>query len=181
MQWKDLAGVVGKAAPIVGGLLGGPLGATAGGLIAKALGVAPFPDAIADVLKNDPTAALKLADLQSNERLRLAELTNQHFEIEARVAEAALTADNDDRASARAREIAAHDTTPRNLAYSVTAGLFLMIAVILFRGLPVEGRDAILMLLTAMVSGWTAIMAYYFGSSSGSALKTAMLAKGGRE
>jgi hypothetical protein len=43
MDWSDLAGrVIGLGAPILGGALGGPLGAAAGHLLATALGV---PDA----------------------------------------------------------------------------------------------------------------------------------------
>ena len=38
MEWKDVANVVGKAAPILGTLLGGPAGAAVGALVASALG-----------------------------------------------------------------------------------------------------------------------------------------------
>ena len=37
MDWKDVAGVVGKAAPILGGILGGPAGAAVGSLVARRL------------------------------------------------------------------------------------------------------------------------------------------------
>ena len=34
MEWKDVAGIVGKAAPLLGTLLGGPAGTAVGGLVA---------------------------------------------------------------------------------------------------------------------------------------------------
>ena len=38
MDWKDIAGTVGKAAPLLGTLLGGRAGAAVGSIIASALG-----------------------------------------------------------------------------------------------------------------------------------------------
>ena len=48
MEWKDLAADVAKAAPILGGLLGGPAGAAVGGLIASALGTSNDPAQISE-------------------------------------------------------------------------------------------------------------------------------------
>ncbi|WP_258292100.1 hypothetical protein, partial [Escherichia marmotae] len=66
MEWKDIAGIVGKAAPIVGGLIGGPAGAAVGGLVASALGTEATPDAISRALETDPQAAVKLKELEVN-------------------------------------------------------------------------------------------------------------------
>ncbi len=54
MDWKDIAGPVIKlGGGVIGGMLGMPgLGATAGGLIADALGVDRTPEAVNDALKN---------------------------------------------------------------------------------------------------------------------------------
>ncbi|MDR0480130.1 MAG: hypothetical protein LBH31_10100, partial [Burkholderiaceae bacterium] len=71
MQWRDIAGVVGKAAPLVGGLLGGPASAAVGGLVAATLGVEASPDAVSAALLADPQAALKIKELEANSRPQL--------------------------------------------------------------------------------------------------------------
>lgn len=177
MNWSDIAGVVGKAAPLVGGILGGPLGAAAGGLVAKALGVAESPEAVAEAIQTDPAAALKLAELQISERVRLAELAEQHFAAEAARDIALIGADNSDRSSARQREIELQDGTPQVLAFVVTLGFFGVVGAAMIWGLPEHGQDALLILLGALSGAWTAVMSYYFGSSAGSRQKTEILSR----
>ncbi|MEX3628274.1 MAG: hypothetical protein VB138_01185 [Burkholderia sp.] len=75
MDWKDLAGIVGKAAPIVGGILGGPAGAAVGGLVATALGTDASPDAVSAAILQDPEAAVKLKELEVNSKVQLQQLT----------------------------------------------------------------------------------------------------------
>jgi hypothetical protein len=54
-DWSDLAGkVIGLGAPILGGALGGPLGAAAGKLLADALGAAEPTPAVVDAALNGP-------------------------------------------------------------------------------------------------------------------------------
>jgi hypothetical protein len=43
LEWKDVAAAVGKVAPLLGTLVGGPAGGAIGGLIAAALGTEPTP------------------------------------------------------------------------------------------------------------------------------------------
>jgi hypothetical protein len=67
MDWSDLAGkVIGLGAPILGGALGGPLGAAAGKILADALGAAePTADAVNTTLAAtaDPNAAALAAQM----------------------------------------------------------------------------------------------------------------------
>lgn len=79
MDWSDVGGMVAKAAPLVGSMLGGPAGGAVGGLIAKALGTDATPEAAAQVLKTDPEALERVRKLEmENER----ELTRMHLEAE---------------------------------------------------------------------------------------------------
>lgn len=81
MNWKDIADTVGKLAPMLGTALGGPAGAAVGTMISVALGTENTPDAVAEAVKNDPAAAVKLAEIQAN--LKIAQLnadTAQHSE-----------------------------------------------------------------------------------------------------
>ena len=75
MNWKSIANTVGKIAPVLGGLLGGPAGASVGTLIATTLGVENTPDAVSEALRINPEAAIKLAEIESNQKVKLEELT----------------------------------------------------------------------------------------------------------
>jgi hypothetical protein len=80
MDWSDVAGkVIGLGAPVLGGALGGPLGAAAGKILAEALGAAePTPAAVNAALAGpgaDPNLAAAAAQQAESEWLAaLAEI-----------------------------------------------------------------------------------------------------------
>lgn len=82
MNWSGLKGIVGKAAPMLGTLLGGPAGASIGTLIAGVLGVEPSPGAVEKALAVNPDAAVKLAEIESRERVSLETLVVRQCEAE---------------------------------------------------------------------------------------------------
>lgn len=71
MDWKDLKGIVGKAAPLLGTLLGGPAGAAAGSLVASVLGVDNEPDEVKKALEADPSLLLKLREAEMQQQTEL--------------------------------------------------------------------------------------------------------------
>ena len=77
MEWKDIAGIVGKSAPILGTLLGGPAGAAVGALVASALGVGGSPDAVSQALATNPDAAVKLQQIEATRQVDLQTLLVQ--------------------------------------------------------------------------------------------------------
>ena len=82
MNWSDVAEKVGQAAPMLGGLLGGPAGAGVGRLIAGALGVEDDPAAVEAALRADSDAALKLRALENDmEKARMAADTERQLII----------------------------------------------------------------------------------------------------
>ncbi len=81
-NWSSIANTVGKAAPILGTLLGGPAGAVVGSMIASALGTEATPDAIVQTLATNPEAALKLRQIESDERVKLQELALEQMKAE---------------------------------------------------------------------------------------------------
>lgn len=83
----------------------------------------------------------------------------------------------DDRKSAREREVAIKDNTPKILAYLVTVGFFGVLGFMMLHGLPVTGSEALLIMLGSLGTAWSCVISYYYGSSSGSQLKTEMLSR----
>ena len=86
MDWKDLAGGLGKAAPLLGTLIGGPAGGTIGSLIASALGVSNTPDAVNTALQTNPDAAVKLAQIEADQKVKLQELATDQAKAEIQAA-----------------------------------------------------------------------------------------------
>jgi len=101
MKWSDIAGVVGKAAPIVGGLLGGPAGAAVGSLISTALGTDSTPDAVSAAILQDPQAAEKIKELEINSKVQLQQLAVTAEQNRLTAATAQYAAEAADRDSAR--------------------------------------------------------------------------------
>jgi Holin of 3TMs, for gene-transfer release len=94
MDWKDLAAVVGKTAPLLGTLIGGPAGAAIGGIVASVLGCANTPDAVSQAIAVNPDAAVKLAQIESDERVRLQQLALAHADNQIQADTAQLQAVN---------------------------------------------------------------------------------------
>ena len=77
MEWKDVSAIVGKSAPLLGGLLGGPAGTAIGGIVASALGSEGTPDAVRQAIATDPNAAVKLAQIEADQKVKLQELSTK--------------------------------------------------------------------------------------------------------
>ena len=79
MNWKELGEKLAQLGlPVLGAALGGPLGAAVGRTIATQLSISPAaaPGFIDTVLAMDSAAIYKLRELESAERIRIAELQN---------------------------------------------------------------------------------------------------------
>ena len=62
------------------------------------------------------------------------------------------------------------------LALMVVGGFFALTTMMLFVTIPKEAQNIAYMLLGGLVTGFSLVLSYYFGSSAGSAYKTAQLA-----
>src|SRR3990172_1849137 len=77
----------------------------------------------------------------------------------------------DDRASARAREIAVKDKTPQILAFISLFGFFGILTALIFADIPPTAKDVLYVMVGVLGTLVTGVVQYYFGSSSGSSNK----------
>jgi hypothetical protein len=68
---------------------------------------------------------------------------------------------------------------PPLLAAAVTVGFFAILGGMMFGKMSVADNTALTMMLGSLGTAWTGIIAYYFGSSAGSAQKTEILNRTG--
>ncbi len=160
------------ALPTLATALGGPLAGAAASFVADKLGLSEKTvDAVKAAISGaSPEQLIQMKQIDADLQKFFAGLD---IDLE-RIAAA-------DRASARDRESKTGDSwTPRALALFITLGFFGVLGFLLVKGKPEAGGDALLVMLGSLGASWTAIIAYYFGSTKGSADKTALLAKAGR-
>jgi len=133
MNWSDIGGIVGRAAPIVGTLLGGPAGAAVGALVASALNVPNDPDAVSVALAGNPDAMVRVQELQLTARVELEKLAVQAETVRLQAAGAQYAAEAADRDSAR--QLAAkqpNDIVRPALTFIMLGGsLFVVVAVLI--------------------------------------------------
>ena len=115
-----------------------------------------------------PATLAKLKEVETSFKLKMEELGVKVHELDVQ-----------DRDSARAKEVATGDVTPKVLATVYTLGYFVLLGFVMKYGIPAEGGAS--QVITALIGALTAIQLqvanYYFGSSKGSADKTKMLGK----
>jgi len=68
MDWSKVGKALADSAPVIGSLLGGPVGGAAGALIASTLGTANDPAAVLARIQSDPDTLLKIKQLEQDER-----------------------------------------------------------------------------------------------------------------
>jgi hypothetical protein len=162
---ETILNLVRTVAPSIAGAVGGPLASMATRAISEAL--LGHPDGSQDELvdaaaKATPEQLLALKEAENNFVIRMRELD---IDIE-RIA-------NADRDSARNREVATKDWTPRILATAVTSGYFGVLFFMLIHGLPPNSNSEVMfVMLGTLGTTWGGVIAYYFGSSAGSKEKT---------
>ena len=164
---KNFGSLIGSVAPTLATALGGPLA----GMATKALSQALLGNE--DGSDDDIQAALRTA---SPEQLASVKKIDADFRVQMKSLDIDLERIAvDDRKSARSMQTETRDWIPRLLAVSVTVGFFAILIYMLVYGLPTTGNEALLLLLGALQTAWGGIIAFYFGSSSGSQKKDQMI------
>lgn len=165
-DWKAIVKTV---APGIASVFGTPLAGIAVQAVAGAILPPAAPqteDAIATALRTQPDLALKLKQADLDFKKAMAEAGIKLDDIAAQ-----------DRANARAREIATGDLTPKVLAGVFTLGWFCIQWYLLAHVIPQEMREIIMRTLGTLDMTLGAIIYYYYGSSASSDRKTEMLRK----
>jgi hypothetical protein len=155
-----------QIAPTIATALGGPLAGMAVSAISKAIGV--DPEKVGDLISSNKLTADQIA------QVKIAEI-----ELQAQAQELGLNFEKlavEDRMSARDMQSKTRSLMPPILAGAVTIGFFSILVMMFFNKID-SGNPAVLMMLGSLGTAWTGIIAYYFGSSAGSADKTALLSR----
>ena len=178
MDLKDVGKLVGSAAPMLGTLLLGPVGGTIGAMLASAFGCDSSPDSLHAAIAADPEAALKLATVESDNKVKLQGMMISHADNELAASTAAIQADVDDRKSAREREVAVKDSTPAALGWLVVGASVALGAAVVTGYV---SKDPALAGISGTVIGYVfgeakQVLAYFFGSSTSAARTTELLA-----
>lgn len=165
--WQDIAKSV---APVLAGVLPPPFNAMATVAVKAALGLSE------NTKEKDIEKALASASPETLLKLKEAEnaflLEMEKLEIDIERINAG------DRDSARKREIETKDKVPFILAILITLGFFGMLASLVWGwGTPSKDNEAIYLMLGSLGTSWTAVIAYYFGTTASSARKTEIMAK----
>lgn len=162
---EAILNLVRTVAPSIASAVGGPLAGMATKAISEAL--LGKPDGTEDelaaaVARATPDQLLALKKAENEFMLQMRELDIDLERIS-----------NEDRDSARNREIKTRDLTPKILAGFITTGYFGVLFYMLTHGLPTTGgSEAMLVMLGTLGTAWGGVVAYYFGSSAGSKEKT---------
>jgi hypothetical protein len=150
--------IISTVAPMLGTVLGGPLGGLAGNALAQALGTSDPKAQEEAIVAGNPDTLLKLKQAEDalKEHLRQMEIDEEKLTF-------------DDTANARAMQVATHDSTPKYLAYLITFGFFATLGYLIVYGKPQTGGDVMLVMVGALGTAWASIVSFYYGSSAGSA------------
>ncbi|WP_158117215.1 hypothetical protein [Vibrio cincinnatiensis] len=171
-MWDKVKSLVGGAAPLVGSLIGGPVGGSVGVLIADALGVENTPEAIEAELVRNPDALLALKKLESEERAALRKLKLDETTLFIQQEKNRLEDVQDARKQHK----------DHWMPWALTVILALMVSgmfAALFIGTPPEAYSQVLIMIAGTVlGGFGTAIAFWLGSSMGSQIKGKQMAGG---
>lgn len=169
---KTFGPLLGQIAPTLATALGGPMAGLAVKTLSNVLlgNESGDADAISEALKSaTPEQLADVKKIDADFKVRMKELEIDLERISS-----------GDRDSARKREMSVGDHTPKILAAGITLGFFGCLFWMFVYGVPKNGNEALLLMLGALQTAFTGVIAYYFGSSSSSKAKDELISKGGK-
>lgn len=166
----DFRAIISSVAPTVATAIAGPLGGAAIAALGGVLGISePTQEKVARYLADGQLTGDQLAELRQLELKYQAEEKERGF----RYAELEFK----DRDSARAMAASTHSITPAVLTWVIVTLTLLAEGALLFSQVP-PGADPVIVgrVLGTMDSALIMVLSFWFGTSSGSQQKTALLA-----
>ncbi len=168
-----------KGAPLLASAITGGVAGPILGIVAEVLDVeSDDPDELERAIANNPDAAIKLKEIQSQHKIELQKLAIEAAKVEAEREKAYIG----DVQNARSREISMAKITGKRdwtlyfLAWTVVIGFFILLVVLMKVTLPDGAAGYINQLFGALATGFGMVLSYFFGSSKGSAEKNAIIA-----
>lgn len=166
MDWKSIIGVV---APTLATALGGPLAGLAVESLGKVLGMdSPTVEKVKEAFSQGQLTGEQIAQLKQAEialQLRMRELDISEQQLYA-----------GDRDSARKMQIATQSLWPGVLSAITTLAVLGVIAARM-SGLALPEDSTTIQLIGSLTTGWGMCLAYWFGTTRGSAEKSQLLAQ----
>ena len=181
MKWSDIGNMVGKAAPLVGTLLGGPAGAAVGSLVAAALNVNSDPESVNAELVGNPDALVRIQELQVNAKIQFQQLAVSLETTRIQAEGAQYVAEAADRDSARKLAAAQPNDLIRPwLTVVVLLGSLCIVAAILLGFATDVLKDPVAAMTAGTVIGvWLAmtkdVMGFWFGMTKESQKQNAIV------
>lgn len=166
---NELLSIIRTVAPGIATALGGPLAGMATRVVSNVLLGKPDgedPDIEAALLGATPETLLKLKEADHDFAIEMKKLGVSLEKIHA-----------GDRDSARKREMTIRDRTPAIIGVYSFIGFFGILAALMFIEIPDRSLTPLNIMLGSLGTILASIVAYYFGSSKGSAEKNATIAK----
>jgi len=155
-------------APLLGTAIAGPFGGVAASFIADKLGIgAKTVEAVTQALSDgklspEQIASLRLAEIDFKKWMGDNEIKKEQLGFE-------------DRKSARDMQIATHSRMPAVLTTLVTLGFFGILILLIYKP-EFKANEIILIMVGQLSVAWAGCIAFYTGTTYGSANKNQMLA-----
>lgn len=172
--------LLGKGLPLLANVITGGAAGTVINLVKGVIGIdSDDPAELEKAVMNNPDVVLKLKELELTHKVELERLALQGAQVELEETKAYIG----DVASARAREMQITSATGKRdwlmmaLAITVVVGFFTLVFVALADPTKMSDNGPINLLFGAMVSGFTMVLSYFFGSSKGSSDKNTIMEK----
>lgn len=165
MAWQDTLKTL---APTVATALGGPLAGAAVTALGSVFGISePTSDKIAKLFVDGQVSADNLAAIRKLE----LDYQNQEKERGFKYSELAFK----DVDSARQMQILTHSKMPAVLTVLVTVGFFGILSLLFFHT-ELKGNEIVMVMVGQLSAVWAGCVAFYTGTTYGSANKNALLA-----
>lgn len=152
----ELSNLVSKAAPLLGSVLGGPLGGIAASLISAVFNNgSSSADELQQKIAQDPEAEIKLKQIEAQNLASLLALHNQRFQ-----------AANEDIQDARTKSsLIRYDWFLPVFSFFIGIGFFVCVGLLMFIPSDHLHPDIVYAIVGSMVTSMSQVVSYYYGSS----------------